>query len=124
MKVTGPGTGHGVPPSEADGATDATKPAAADGVAGTTFADKLRGPDAAADAEASGPAAARQALERALDRMLDGVVDSQLGAGASPEVRDSLRAALRDTLENDPFLAEKLRALQEIPAGGRGSPDR
>ena len=43
--------------------------------------------------------------------MLDHVLAQQLGPDAPPAVRDQVRAALQETLENDPLLADKLRAL-------------
>jgi hypothetical protein len=43
--------------------------------------------------------------------VVERVIDRQLGAGAPAAVREKLRASLRDALENDPLLAEKLKAL-------------
>ena len=113
MKISGPGQGPGAPPSDAASAPDAAKTDGsmpADSVQGETFetfADKLEA-GRAAQAQAAGPT-----LSPAIERVLDQVVGSQLAADAPPALRESLRAALRETLENDPFLAEKLRRLQE-----------
>jgi hypothetical protein len=47
----------------------------------------------------------------AVDKMIDRVVGVQLGAEAPAHVREKVQAALRDALESDPLLAEKLRGL-------------
>ena len=47
----------------------------------------------------------------AVDRVLEQVLAQQVGADAPAAVRERVRAALQDALENDPLLAEKLRRL-------------
>jgi hypothetical protein len=55
--------------------------------------------------------AGRLTPEAALERVIDGILDRQLGRDASPAIREQVGAALRNALESDPLLAEKLRAL-------------
>ena len=50
--------------------------------------------------------------ETAVDKLLDRVVAQQVGPDAAAAVRDRVRAALRDALESDPLLAEKLERLR------------
>ncbi len=47
----------------------------------------------------------------AVDRILEQVLEQQVGADAPAAVREQVRAALQDALENDPMLAEQLRRL-------------
>jgi hypothetical protein len=125
MKVTGPGQG----PEAPGGAPDADTPQKAEAAGeGETFAEKLQGgaPSAGADAPAArlDPAerltadlaedlrAGKVGMEAALEQVVERIIDGQAGPHAPQAVRDSLRAALRDALEHDPFvaeLAEKLR---------------
>jgi hypothetical protein len=60
----------------------------------------------AADLEAG-----RVAPGAAVEQVLQHVLSRQLGADTPPAVREKVRAALQDALENDPLLAEKLRRL-------------
>jgi len=39
------------------------------------------------------------------------VVDKQVGPGATPAVREALRAALESAVADDPVLAEKIKSL-------------
>ena len=55
----------------------------------------------------SGTLTSRAAIEKVLDR----VVARQVGPEAPAAVRDRVRAALQDAIENDPLLADKLRQL-------------
>jgi hypothetical protein len=129
MKISG--TGPPLPPEEVPSA-DEVKGAAQGG-----FAEKLeRGADPAAvegAAEAGRPGQAvdpgRSAAvgavadiaadlragaisrEAALDRVIDRVLAQQVGPDAPPAVRAQVAAALRQALEDDPLLAQKLRAL-------------
>jgi hypothetical protein len=123
MKVTGPSSG----PPGAGAADDVKKPDAgrAEG-SGKAFAERMAPSAQARDAAVSG---AQRSLEaavaqlaadlkagrlqprEAVEKVLDQVVSTQLGAGAPPAVREKLRAALLETLENDPLLAEKLGEL-------------
>jgi len=43
--------------------------------------------------------------------VIDRVVTAQLGPDAPTHVRDKVQAALRDALDDDPLLADKLRSL-------------
>ena len=55
--------------------------------------------------------AGRLTPQAAAGKVLERVVEKQVGPGAPPEVRDRIRGALQDALENDPVLAEKLSRL-------------
>jgi hypothetical protein len=117
----GEGVGSASRAGDATGA-DAKKTAAS----GKAFAEKVSGAtapratqvnaarrpgevsvqDLAADLKA-GKIDARAAVDKVIDR----VVGVQLGAAAPAHVREKVQAALRDALEGDPLLAEKLRGL-------------
>jgi hypothetical protein len=125
MKVTGPGSGA---------PTDAAKPAeeageAAKQPAGAGFASKLgeaRPPEAAAGTAdprsvhgvpkvadiGADLQAGRITPEAAIDRVIERVIDRQLGTQAPAAVREKLNAALRQALEDDPLLAQKIKALR------------
>lgn len=119
MKVTGPGSG--LPPE------GATPPEEAAGAGGPAFAEKLERaggtPDAgrAAEAQSGKPGdiadisaeltAGRISAQTAVDRVIGRVLDRQVGADAPTAVRERVEAALRQALEDDPVLAEKLRSL-------------
>lgn len=134
----GPGVGApegaaGTGPDEAAGPVGGTdKTGAADAIertedAGRAFAEKLAAagsPPAAASATPARPAelsataeiardldAGRLTPAAAVDRILEQVLAQQIGADAPAAVREKVRAALQDALENDPLLAEKLRRL-------------
>ena len=47
----------------------------------------------------------------AVDQILEQVLAQQVGPDAPAAVREQVRAALKDALENDPLLAEQLRRL-------------
>ncbi len=47
----------------------------------------------------------------AVDKVIDRVVSAQLGPDAPTHLRDKVQAALRDAVDDDPLLAEKLRTL-------------
>jgi hypothetical protein len=79
-------------------------PAAA-GVNGAAAADPLTS-DIAADLQAG-----KIDPKAALDRVVERVLDQQLGADAPAAVREQLRAALRETINSDPLLTERLRGL-------------
>src|SRR5687767_11123216 len=114
MKISGPGS---KPPPEAPGAADEARHAG-----GTAFAEKVAG-QAPADAAprlagshlvadiGADLQAGRITPQIALDRVIDRVIDQQVGAGAPAGVRERVSAALRQALEDDPLLAEKLRSL-------------
>jgi len=137
---SGPGVGApdaaaGAGPDEAAGAVGgAAKADATGGVqrtedAGRAFAEKLAAagtPPAhtgalatpARPAELNATTAIASDLDTgrltpaaAVDRILEQVLEQQVGADAPAAVRERVRAALQDALENDPLLAEKLRRL-------------
>ena len=96
---------------------------------GKAFADKLAGAKAesAHAANAAKPMRSAKAIsvsdigaelkagkrtpEKAIDKVIARIVDKQVGAKASPTVRNQISAALRDSLACDPLLAAKVRAL-------------
>ena len=107
------------------GATDASSAAGRTEGSGRAFAEKLAAagsPPGAAPAArpaelnptatiASDLHAGRLTPAAAVDRILEQVLDQQVGADAPAAVREQVRAALQDALENDPLLAEQLRRL-------------
>lgn len=120
------------PPSGLVSAHPAALPAAkSTGAKG--FADKLAkasGSDKARAATASQPAAhagrvpvvadIAKALkagqitpQAALDRVVERIVSRHVGSQGPAAVREKLSAALRQTIEDDPMLAAKIRVLDE-----------
>jgi hypothetical protein len=55
--------------------------------------------------------AGRISPQVAIDRVVERVLERQLGANAPAAVREKLGVALRQTLEDDPVLAAKVRSL-------------
>jgi hypothetical protein len=55
----------------------------------------------------------KAALDRVVDRVVERIVARQVGAKGPAAVRERLAATLRQTLEDDPMLATKIRALDE-----------
>jgi hypothetical protein len=55
--------------------------------------------------------AGRITPQAALERVIDRVVERQVGADAPASLREKVGEALRQALEDDPMLAEKVRAL-------------
>ena len=51
-------------------------------------------------------------VTRLLNSVIDRVLDQQVGVNAPAAVREQVGTALRQALEDDPLLAEKLRALE------------
>jgi len=140
MKINGPGQPRvpGVPGQESPagpegsqgaggvGPASGTTPADKAQKTGKTFAETVSGataapPAAAASAARPGGIAvhdlaaalrSRQLDARsAVDKVIDRIVTAQLGPDAPTHVRDKVQAALRDALDDDPVLAEKLRGL-------------
>jgi hypothetical protein len=119
MKISGSG-----PALPRDGAPAAEE---AKGPSGKGFAeavDRTGSPSAAAapsEAARLGPVAdivadlraGKISPEVALDRVVDRVLTLKVGPDAPPAVREQVGAALRQALEDDPLLADKLRALGE-----------
>jgi hypothetical protein len=98
------------------------------------FADKLArasGSDKARAATATQPAARAGSMpavvadiakavqagqitrQGALDRVVERIVSRRVGSKGPAAIREELGAALRQTLEDDPMLAAKIRALDE-----------
>jgi hypothetical protein len=122
MKISGSGTP--LPPEGAPGADEAkgpggkgfaqaadraaaaaTQPSQEAAQAGQTEAVGAVG-DLVADLRA-GKISPQAALEKVIDRVLA----QQVGPDAPPAVRERVGAALRQALEDDPLLADKLRKL-------------
>jgi hypothetical protein len=110
-KVGGP-----EPPAEAaraqqaSGPTEAARAQQASGSAEAARAQQAAAASPVADIVAdlrAGKVSAQAALERVIDRVLA----HQVGPDAPTAVREQVGAALRRALEEDPLLAEKLRAL-------------
>ncbi len=110
------------------GATDATGAVERTEGTGRAFAEKLAAAGTPAAADAPGAAAQPAELHAtagiaadleagrltpaaAVDKVLEQVLATQVGADAPAAVRERVRAALQDALENDPLLADKLRRL-------------
>lgn len=122
MKITGPGSG--APPS-ADGVAPG---GGVEGAAGK-FAEKLDKSGAVGGVSAEKPIseASKTALqqvaselqagkitpEHAVDRVVHLVLDQQLGSDAPAAVRNNVETALRNTLESDPMLADRVRKLAD-----------
>lgn len=136
MKVTGPSSGSpGAAPSAGTGKTEGKTEVGAEPASktegktegsGKAFAQKLGGaestthsaPGALSAQKSSATAdiaadlqAGRLQPKAAVQKLLDQVLARQVGADAPPAFREKVRAALQETLENDPLLSEKLRSL-------------
>ena len=140
MKINGPGQPRvpGVPGQESPAGPEGSQGAGGVGPAsGTTPADKAQKTgktfaETVSGATAAPPAAAASAARpggiavhdlaaalrsgqldarSAVDKVIDRIVTAQLGPDAPTHVRDKVQAALRDALDDDPVLAEKLRGL-------------
>ena len=128
MKITGPG--QGLPPDAAAAPQEAKVPGGNEfaerlerlegaGQAGRTEGTAPPGPTAAARTNASAPvgdialelSAGRLSPAAALDQVIARILARQLGADAPAAVREQVGAALRDALESDPTLADKVRGL-------------
>jgi hypothetical protein len=137
MKVTGPGQpptpgAEGAPPAgaakseRADSPEKALAEKAPEGK--KSFAEKMSGPRTTTAVAATAPVGkpAGEVVVRDLaadlrsgkvdarttvDKLVDRVLAVQLGPEAPAGVRDTLRATLRDAVETDPVLADKLRQL-------------
>jgi hypothetical protein len=120
MKISGVGP-PGVP-------VDGVAPADGTERAAESFADKLqRGHATPAAGQPAGPArpAAVGPLDdiaaelqegkistaAAIDKLVERVVTAQVGPGAPVALREQVTTAVRRALEEDPLLAQKLRAL-------------
>jgi hypothetical protein len=117
MKISGPGSklppeapGAAGEAAKSDGSAFAERVGKGTEVGSTSAPTRTAGTHLVADVSAD-LAAGRITPQVALDRVIDRVVDRQVGAGAPAGVRERVSAALRQALEDDPLLAEKLRAL-------------
>ncbi len=130
MKIQGPSSG-----SPADGTpvspVQTEKLAAAKATADAPFGDKIDAAIAASPAGAVAPAAratagqaehfaadiganlgaGRITPDAAINQVIHRILDRQIGADAPAAVRQRVDAALRDALESDPMLLEKVRSL-------------
>jgi hypothetical protein len=130
MKISGPGSG---PLPEAAGAVPDAKGASGKGFAQAV--DKGAEPEAAKGAAAPGIEAAHGAAapgidaaaivadisselragritpQAAVERVIERILDRQLGADAPATIREQVGSALREALESDPLVGEKVRAL-------------
>jgi hypothetical protein len=93
--------------------------------AGKTFAETIGGPAGPRAPEGAGPRPGEVAVRdlaadleagridprEAVDHLIERIVSLQLGDEASPQVRNQVAAALREAIEADPLLAEKLKSL-------------
>jgi hypothetical protein len=136
MKINGPGQPPAPEPSTTEAADKAAKRESATAASespssGKVFSEKLAGitsgpePDAPRAASLPPEIAALPVSDvatdlragkltpgAAVDKLVDRVLARQLGPEAPAGVRDRIRSALQDALENDPILAEKLTRLQ------------
>ncbi len=126
MKIHGPGPGASVPASET--------PVEKAGIKDAGFAKKLENAGAAQKAgeaagvrETRGPAssppvdmvkdlsadltAGKITPQTAVDKIVGRVLDAQLGKNAAPAIREKVEAALREALESDPLLLQKVGSL-------------
>jgi hypothetical protein len=117
MKISGPGSK--LPPEGPEAAGETRG-------AGAGFAERVaKGQTAEGEAVAATRTASAHAVadisaqleagritpQVALERVIDRVVDQQVGPNAPAGIRERVSAALRQALEEDPLLAEKLRSL-------------
>jgi len=88
-------------------ASDTGKARAAATTQPTGRADKVAGVADIGKALKAGQIAPRAALDRVVER----IVARQVGVNGPAAIKKNLTAALRQTLEDDPMLAAKIRAL-------------
>jgi hypothetical protein len=123
MKISG--SGPSLPP-DGDSAAEEVK-----GPSGKGFAEAVDGPSPSSRTETPGQAAAagstaavgavadivsdlragKISAQAAVDKVIERVLAQQVGPDAPVVVREQIGAALRQALEEDPLLADKLRAL-------------
>jgi len=133
MKVKAPGSGlPPVAPPEADGATAGEvgeAPGAASltprsvsgtGTPATERTSAARTAAAASESRQTSPVAqelgaalegGRVGLKEATQKLIEHVLDQQVGPDAPVALREKLRGVLAESLESDPVLKDKLRAL-------------
>lgn len=128
MKVNGPGQPPtpGVSGPEGTGAPSGVSSGKAAKEPGKAFAEKISAPRPAESAGVAGTIrkndvavrdiatdlrAGKLTSRAAVDKVMESVVARQVGPEAPQGVRDRVRAALQDAIENDPVLADKLRQL-------------
>ena len=123
MKVSKPISGSlSGPPIDLHAAKKTGAKGFADKLAKASGTDKAR---AAATTQPTGPAdkvagvadigkalkAGQITPQAALDRVVERIVARQVGVNGPATIKKNLSAALRQTLEDDPMLAAKIRAL-------------
>ena len=133
MKVNGPGQppAPAVPDSEIGNKADkASKAPGGPADAEKSFAERVAGPRGSEAAAAATPArtaprpgdvvvndvaadlrTGKLTPQAAIEKVLDRIVERQIGPEGSSAVRDQVRSALQDAVENDPLLAGQLRDL-------------
>lgn len=126
MKINGPGQPPAPGVADADAAKTVSDSHAGErvGETGRAFAEKLAGPAAAGAAGTAAPSggiavadlagalrAGHITSRAAVDELVNRIVSQQLGPQAPAGVREQVRAALEEALENDPLLAAKLRQI-------------
>ncbi len=120
MKITGPGSAS--PTGGASALADVPRvggkdfAAAIDKSAAATAPEAATRPGTAAAGGLVGDISAELKAgqitpQTAIDRVVERILDKQVGANAPAAVRETVGAALRDALESDPLLAEKIRSL-------------
>ncbi|MCG5054279.1 MAG: hypothetical protein KA712_15050 [Myxococcales bacterium] len=124
MKVNGPGTG--LPPTNVESAPASQGANDAAGVSPSVKNEEARAPLPNQTAHASLPAkdvshlvaglgndlkTGRLTTRQALESLVDRVVEHRVGPGATEAVRAQLETALRNALENDPFVGAQLALL-------------
>lgn len=118
------GAGHGAGIDGAAKVASTPGQEAKPSATGRAFAEKLAAPPPVAKADAPRPShevsvrdlatdlrSGKLDARAAIDKVIDRVVNAQLGRDAPTHVREQVQAALRDALDGDPLLAEKLRSL-------------
>jgi hypothetical protein len=91
----------------------AKKLAKAQSAKAPSHSTKATGPSHASDISDIGAAlkAGTMTQKDALDKVVERVLARQLGKGTPTATRDKIGAALRESLADDPLLAEKIRSL-------------
>ena len=126
MKINGPGQppAAGVTDAESTKGVSEAPGSARAGGSERAFADKLDRPAGAAPAGIGAPSGGVPVADlaaqlraggldsrAAVDELVNRIVAQQVGPEAPTGVREQVRAALQEALENDPLLADKLRRL-------------
>jgi hypothetical protein len=125
MKISGSGTPLPPEGAPAPGVDEARGPGGKFAEAVDRPAGGAQSPDAARASQASGKAgpvgpvgdlvadlrAGKVSAQAALEKVIDRVLAQQVGRDAPAAVRERVETALRQALEDDPLLADRLRKL-------------